>query len=188
MPPITPGSAVIVSRSMIFSSAATLATPSGMPMPRLTTLLGFSSSAARRAMILRSDIGIGGDRRRRHADLAGERRAVGLGERLHVVLGLLGDDDAVDEDAGDLHLPRIERAALGDALDLRDDDAARVARRHRDREAFERERLALHRDVAVGIGGGAAHDADVDRERAVEQVLLAVERHQRDEVLGACAR
>ena len=40
------------------SSAATLDTPSGMPMPRLTTLLGFNSSAARRAMILRSDIGI----------------------------------------------------------------------------------------------------------------------------------
>ncbi len=31
-----------------------------MPMPRLTTLLGRSSSAARRAMILRSDIAIGG--------------------------------------------------------------------------------------------------------------------------------
>lgn len=37
----------------IFSSLATLATPSGMPIPRLTTLLGFSSNAARRAMILR---------------------------------------------------------------------------------------------------------------------------------------
>ncbi len=44
---------------MIFSSAATAAMPSGMPMPRFTTLLGFSSSAARRAMILRSDISIG---------------------------------------------------------------------------------------------------------------------------------
>ena len=44
---------------MIFSSAATLETPSGIPMPRLTMLLGLSSSAARRAMILRSDISIG---------------------------------------------------------------------------------------------------------------------------------
>ena len=58
MPPTTPGSAVRVSRSITFSSAATSATPSGMPMPRLTMLLGLSSSAARRAMILRSDIGI----------------------------------------------------------------------------------------------------------------------------------
>ena len=41
MPPTTPGSAVSVSRSMTFSSAATLETPSGMPMPRLTTLFGF---------------------------------------------------------------------------------------------------------------------------------------------------
>jgi hypothetical protein len=58
-PPTTPGSAVRVIRSMIFSSAATLATPSGMPMPRLTTLLALSSMAARRAMILRSLIPIG---------------------------------------------------------------------------------------------------------------------------------
>jgi hypothetical protein len=52
-PPITPGSAVSVSRSLSFSSAATAATPSGMPMPRLTTLFGRSSSAARRAITLR---------------------------------------------------------------------------------------------------------------------------------------
>jgi len=37
---------------------ATLAMPSGMPMPRLTTLLGRISKAARRAMILRSESGI----------------------------------------------------------------------------------------------------------------------------------
>ncbi len=59
MPPTTPGSAVSVMRSITFSSAATLATPSGMPMPRLTTALGLSSSAARRAMILRSERSIG---------------------------------------------------------------------------------------------------------------------------------
>ena len=58
-PPMTPGSAVMVMRSMIFSSLATEATPSGMPMPRLTTLLALSSNAARRAMILRSLIAIG---------------------------------------------------------------------------------------------------------------------------------
>lgn len=57
-PPMTPGSAVRVIRSMIFSSLATLATPSGMPMPRFTTLLASNSKAARRAMILRSPISI----------------------------------------------------------------------------------------------------------------------------------
>ena len=40
------------------------AMPSGMPMPRLTTLLALSSNAARRAMILRSLIAIGGSDRR----------------------------------------------------------------------------------------------------------------------------
>ncbi|OQC03592.1 MAG: hypothetical protein BWX79_02611 [Alphaproteobacteria bacterium ADurb.Bin100] len=59
MPPTTPGSAVSVTRSMMRSSAATLATPSGMPMPRFTTWCGRSSRAARRAMILRSDRPIG---------------------------------------------------------------------------------------------------------------------------------
>ena len=182
MPPTTPGSVVIVRRSMIFSSAATLATPSGIPMPRFTTLFGRSSSAARRAMTLRSDIGMGVIIDAGIAELAGERRAVRLGERLHVVFGLFRHDDAVDEDAGDLHLPRVQRPALGDALHLGDDDPARIVHRHRDREAFERERLVLHRDVAVGVGGRAANEADVDRERLVEQVFLAADRHQRDEV------
>ena len=59
MPPITPGSAVRVSRSITCSSAATSATPSGMPMPRLTTALRPSSSAARRAITLRALMGIG---------------------------------------------------------------------------------------------------------------------------------
>ena len=40
---------------------------------------------------------------------------------------LLGDDDAIDEDAEDLHLPRVDAAAVGDPLDLRDDDAAGIA-------------------------------------------------------------
>ena len=56
---MTPGSAVSVIRSLIFSSAATAATPSGIPTPRLTTLFGLSSIAARRAMILRSLISSG---------------------------------------------------------------------------------------------------------------------------------
>ena len=42
------------------SSAATFATPSGMPIPRLTTLSGRSSIAARRAMTFRSVSSIGG--------------------------------------------------------------------------------------------------------------------------------
>ena len=56
---MAPGSAVSVIRSAIFSSAATEATPSGIPKPRFTTLFGRSSMAARRAMILRAFSGIG---------------------------------------------------------------------------------------------------------------------------------
>ena len=59
MPPIEPVSAVRVRNSKIPSSLATLATPSGMPIPRLTTMFGRSSKAARRAMILRSSIASG---------------------------------------------------------------------------------------------------------------------------------
>ena len=95
----------------------------------------------------------------------------------------LCDDHAVDENAGNLDLPRVERAALGDALDLRDDDAAGVARRHGDRQHFQRQRLPLHRDVAVGVGGGAADDADVDREGAIEEELLAVDLDEPDQIL-----
>ena len=53
MPPTSPGSAVRVICDRMFSSAATDATPSGMPMPRFTTPFSGSSNAARRAMILR---------------------------------------------------------------------------------------------------------------------------------------
>ena len=125
-----------------------------------------------------------GDRRHRHLDFAGEGGAVGLAEGLHVVFGLLGDHHAVDQNAGYLDLPRVQRAALGNAFDLNDDRAAGIARRHGDRLGLEGQRLLLHGDVAVGIGGGAADDADVDREGLVEEVFLAVDLHQADDVPG----
>ena len=42
-----------------FSSLAMVAIPSGMPIPKLTTLLAFSSKAARRAMTLRGPNSMG---------------------------------------------------------------------------------------------------------------------------------
>ncbi len=48
-----PGSTVNVIMSRRFSSLATEATPSGMPMPRFTTALLFRNIAARLAMTLR---------------------------------------------------------------------------------------------------------------------------------------
>jgi hypothetical protein len=96
----------------------------------------------------------------------------------------LRNDDAVDQNARNLDLARVEAATLGDALDLDDDDAAGVVRGHGDRQHLEREGFFFHRDVAVGIGGRAADDPDVDRERLVEEVLDAADGHQLDELLG----
>jgi hypothetical protein len=121
---------------------------------------------------------------RGHAVFARVGGVVGGAEGLRVVGGL-GDDDAIDQDARDLDLARAERAALGDALDLHDHQPAAVARRHGDRQALERQGLALHGDVAVGIGGRAADDGDVDREGLVEEVLLAADRHQRQQLVDA---
>ena len=95
----------------------------------------------------------------------------------------LGHHHVVDEDARYLDLPRVERAALGDAFDLHDDQTARVAYRHGDRQRFERERLLFHGDVAFGIGGRAPDDADIDRECAIEEEFLASDLDQLDQVL-----
>ena len=59
MPPMPPGSTVSVIRSRTFSSLATEAIPSGMPMPRLTTALILRNMAARRAITFRAVSGIG---------------------------------------------------------------------------------------------------------------------------------
>src|SRR3954447_167739 len=95
----------------------------------------------------------------------------------------LRHDDTVDKNAGYLDLPRVERAVLGNALDLHDDQSSGVARRHGDRQDFEGERLLFHGDVAVRIGGRAADDANVDREGAVEEEFLAVDLDQPDDIV-----
>ena len=100
-----------------------------------------------------------------------------------MMLGL-GEDDAVDQHAGHLDAARIQRSFGGDPFDLRDDDAARVARRDRQREVLERERLALGGDIAVGISRGPANQRNLDRERLEEQVLAAVDFEHADDVLG----
>ncbi len=95
-----------------------------------------------------------------------------------------GDDDAIDQDTGNLHRPRIERSLLRRcALDLRDDEPARVPRRHRHRQVIQRQRLPLHRDIAGEIGRGSPDERDLDRKRLVEQPLLPVDFDQPDEFL-----
>ena len=52
-----------------------------------------------------------------------------------------------------------------------------------DRQHLQGERLLFHGDVSVRIGSGAADDADIDRERAVEEEFLAVDLDQPDQIL-----
>ncbi len=52
------------------------------------------------------------------------------------------------------------------------------------RQHVDRQRLALHRDVAVGVGGRAADDGHVDRHGLEEQVILAAHGDQLDQVFG----
>ena len=77
----------------------------------------------------------------------------------------------------------LSERARGNALDLGDDIAAGVLGGHGDCQHLDGERLLLHREVAVDVRRGGPDDADIDRERLVEQVFLAVDRHQLDQVL-----
>ena len=116
------------------------------------------------------------------ADLRGIGGIVLRGEGLPVVLGP-GHHDAIDQHARHFHLAWIERAAFGDALDLRDHDAVGIVRGHGDGERFERQRFLLHCQIAVRIAGRSPNDADIDRESLVEEIFLAIDFHQTDDVL-----
>ena len=70
-----------------------------------------------------------------------------------------------------------------DALDLRDHESVGVLRRRRKRQVVQRQRLALHRDVAAQVGGRAANQRHRHREGLVEQPVLAVDRQEPDQVL-----
>jgi hypothetical protein len=80
----------------------------------------------------------------------------------------LGNHHTVNHDARDLHLTRAQATTLGNTLDLYYDAATGVVGGHGDGEGLQRQRLTLHRDVTVRIGGRPAHDADIDRKSAVE--------------------
>ena len=114
-------------------------------------------------MTLRSVSSSGGDRVADPTKLSAQRRRVGSAEGLPMVLGLR-DDDAVDQYAGDLHLARTQAAALGDPLHLHDHQAAGVVHRGRHGQRLQRQRLALHGDVPLGIRGGAAQEGHIELE------------------------
>ena len=68
------------------------------------------------------------------------------------------------------------------AFDLRYDETLARLGRHGDRQIVQDQRLALHADIAVGVGRGAAKDRDIDRDGLVEQPLLSVDLHHPDEI------
>ena len=94
-------------------------------------------------------------------------------------------DHAIDQHAGNLHLARVEHAVSANALDLHDDEAVGVLRRHRQREIVERQCLALHGDVAAQVGGGATEQRHRDGEGFVEQPFLVVDLHHAHQVVGS---
>ena len=120
---------------------------------------------------------------RADADLAGVGGVVGGPVRLSV-RAFRGEDHAVDQYARNHDSPGVERAARGDPLHLGDNEPVRVSCGHRGRLCVEHERLALHRDVAVGIGRRTADQRNVDRERLVEKPLLAIDVHHAHEFFG----
>ena len=73
---------------------------------------------------------------------------------------------------------------LGQSLDLGDDDAAVVVGGVGLIERAESAALLFVGEVAVRVGGRGADDRDVDVDRRVEQVVVAVDLHQLDEVVG----
>ena len=93
------------------------------------------------------------------------------------------DHDQVDQHAGHLDLLRRQRAAQRHALDLCDDEAAGAARGLRHRDHLAEDGFVLHGDVAVLVRGGAADERNVDVERLEEQVVLAVDLHEFDQIV-----
>ena len=91
-------------------------------------------------------------------DLTRDRRVV---ERLRRLLLVGIDDDVVDQHAGHADIVRPERAVLGDALDLRNDDAAIVAGGERLVETAEIGAFVLVGEIAALVGGGGADDGDL---------------------------
>src|SRR5260221_3172615 len=94
------------------------------------------------------------------------------------------DVDVVDERPRDLHVSHPQAAARRQLADLSDDDSAAVPGGHGHRQHLRLDRLALHRQVAVLVGGRAANDGEIHREGVEQEPLPAAEGDDLDEVLG----
>ena len=140
-----------------------------------------NSSSERRAMILRTSSGSGGSGRDRLAQGAGVIGRIPGDVRLPLVRIHV---DVVDQGARDLHVAHPQAAAGRQLADLGDDDAAGVPGGHGHGQHLALDGLALHREVAVLVGGRAADDRDVDREGVEQQPFAVADRDDLDEVVG----
>jgi len=89
----------------------------------------------------------------------------------------------VDQDAGDCDVASGERSRLRDSLDLCDHRATGVVCSLSHRQRVRIERLSLRGYVAVFVGRRPSDNSDVDRDRAIVEVLLAVKGHEFDDVI-----
>jgi hypothetical protein len=79
-------------------------------------------------------------------------------------------DDAFDEQAGQVDVVGVDRAAVNQLVDLGHGDV----RRHR-HDRIEVAGRAVEAQVAVDVADGGAHDRQVGAQRALEDVSLAVD-------------
>ncbi len=84
----------------------------------------------------------------------------------------------------DAHRPLGQRATPRDALDLDDDGRAEPTGGLGAGQHLAGDRLLLHRHVALLVGGRAAQDHDVERERLEAQPVLAVDAQELDDLLA----
>ncbi len=108
----------------------------------------------------------------RAEQFAGNRRIMGGGGGLQLV-GRLDDD--VDEDARHADVVGFERSVLGDALDLRNHEAAGGARGERHFHGTQRGTFMFEGKVAVLIRSGRADDRDIRVDRTEVKPAFSVE-------------
>ena len=181
MPPIVPGSAVKVTNRSTFSSAATAATPSGMPIPKIdhSAQGKFEAAAARDdpALVQRQLL----DPVQRHPQLPGQGRTVRRRSR-----SARGSPDE--------RRPRNPRECPGicTALGLSDPSSASrsTCTMTSPREFRAAIAIASVSNVSASrsivmlparFRRGPANERDLDRERLIEEPLLTVHLDQPDE-------
>lgn len=123
-----------------------------------------------------------GDIVRWNTELPGQSSVIGHTEALAVVLGS-AHHNGVHVDAGNLHQPGVQCAALHNLFHLHDDDAAGVLGGLTLGGNVQRTNLAVDGAVAVFISIGGTDEAYIDGNGLIEQALLPVNVHQLDKVL-----